>query len=115
MTVSKTEELAMENLMNSMNRRAQLEWAMQMARVVTTKDIQGIVADNRNPVHPPAPTIAPATPSERGWREALPLKQPYVDHIDRIAEAFDRRDRAVAKAVVDAARAKGGADGEEGR
>jgi hypothetical protein len=32
-------------------------------------------------------------PKPSNWVEPLPLKTPYVDHVDRIAEAFARREK----------------------
>jgi hypothetical protein len=112
MAVSKTEEQAMENMINSMNRQRQLEWALEMSRVVTTRDIQGIVADHRTPVSPGIPNTAPAYPSQNGWVDAKPISPPPgIDLIDGLCDAADRRDRAAAKAVAAAVKKEAG-DGQ---
>jgi hypothetical protein len=44
----------------------------------------------------PAAKTADEIAKAGGWVDPLPLKTPYVDHVDRIAEAFARREKEAA-------------------
>jgi hypothetical protein len=48
-------------------------------------------------VAPKVTTVGePAKPATPGWSEALQLKTPHVDLVDRVAEGFAKQDRAEA-------------------
>lgn len=72
---------------------------LRMLKAVPDDLIRQIVADNRRGVAERSSPVAPAkeAPVQRGsgWAEPTPLSPPPgVALIDRIAEAFDRRERA---------------------
>ena len=103
--MSKTAEFALDNLCRSMGRQeASAQWR-EMQKAADTRLLQDIVEDSRRGAAAtrsvtPKVTISGAGVTVdggpgSGWTEPRPLRPPEgVEHIDRIAEAFDRRDRA---------------------
>ena len=84
------------------------EWQLEMARVVDTKLVREIVADNQRATQRPAsilPTVrvdgavqvAP-TPSKNGWIDAPSLRDwkgpPGIAIVDRLCDVQDQVDRA---------------------
>ena len=83
------------------------EWQLEMARVVDTKLVREIVADNQRAAQRPAsilPTVrvdgavqvAPQ-PSTNGWYEPARIKDwkaPGIDIVDRLCDLQDQIDRA---------------------
>ena len=60
--------------------------------------MKDILQDNRHPrgpssIVPSGPTVQTKKPGT-GWSKEIPLVQPYVSHIDRIAESFAAEERA---------------------
>jgi hypothetical protein len=92
--MSRTEEFALDQLCRTMGRQEQSEMWRQMQRACSDQDLKAIVNDHRTSVF--GQSEAPSNVKVgSGWVEPKPLRPPEgVDHIDRIAAAFDRRDRA---------------------
>jgi hypothetical protein len=71
----------------------------EFARTVPTGTVREIVNDGRAPTLASAttkPTVAPVSAQNTsGWREATPLgNPPGINHVDRLCEAADAKDRA---------------------
>jgi hypothetical protein len=92
--MSKTAEYALDNLCRSLGRSEQSEMQRAMQRACDDATLRAIVNDHRTSVF--GQSEAPSNVKVgSGWVEPKPLRPPEgVEHCDRIADAFDRRDRA---------------------
>ena len=93
---SKVEEFALNNMTASLGKLERIEQLRKMQAACDTRTLQDIVEDNRRSQVPrPLDRAEAAAQMTNGWIEPRPLAQPPgIDHIDRIAAAFDKRDRA---------------------
>jgi hypothetical protein len=92
--MSRTEEFALDQLCRSMGQAERNEQWAQMRKACSDADLKAIVNDHRTSVF--GQSEAPSNVKVgSGWVEPKPLRPPEgVEHCDRIADAFDRRDRA---------------------
>jgi hypothetical protein len=108
--MSKTAEIALDNLCRSMGRQEQMDQRRAMERACDTQTLRDIVADNRVSVHLPADPNAKVTPqgagrvvdgetpqNRSGWADSPRLRQPdgvnYIDAMCDQADAIDRAER----------------------
>jgi hypothetical protein len=108
--MSKTAEIALNNMCRSMGRQEQMDQRRAMERACDTATMRAIVNDHRVSVHLPADPSAKVsvqgagrvvdgeTPQNRsGWADSPRLRQPdgvnYVDALCDHADAIDRAER----------------------
>jgi hypothetical protein len=98
--------LALKYEIERARQRGAAEWEIEAIKACPTDLIQSVVRDQQNA--PRSPSLAGASGqvtkvsanaglpgSTTGWREARPLgPQPHIQHVDRLMDEQDRRDKA---------------------
>jgi hypothetical protein len=69
------------------------EWQRDAVAAVPDAQVRAILNDNRATRNVQPVAEEPKRGSTNGWQEQRPLVQPYLRECDRIADAFDRKDR----------------------
>jgi hypothetical protein len=100
--------LALEHEIKRARARGAAEWEIDAIKNCPTDMMRDIVRDHQNEPRGPSQAGAsgqvtkvssnaglPGTVNTHGWRDATPLgPQPHIQHVDRLMDAQDRKDRA---------------------